>query len=85
MITDFENNCFICGSPKSEIHHLVFGVSLRELADEDKLVVPCCQSCHKAIHENSVAAKMSKIIGQLQFEQNHTRKEFLERYGRSYL
>lgn len=85
MIVKDEQYCFICGRPKTQVHHLVFGIALRKLAEEDKLVAPICDQCHCAIHENYAAGQMSKMIGQLCYEKTHTREEFRERYGRSYL
>ena len=94
MITEFQNICVICGKPRKEIHHLVFGRGMRPLADADGLTVPLCMSCHKAIHYNGVASEMSKIIGQLEYEmeqvkkgvpQEVARENFRKRYGRSYL
>lgn len=85
MVTEYECICFICGNAASEIHHLVFGRGMRKLADEDGLTAPCCNRCHKAIHEELRMGKMSKICGQLLYEKTHTREEFRKRYGRSYL
>lgn len=85
MITEFKDICAICGAPKEEIHHLVFGTSGRQLAEEDGLKLPVCSKCHKEIHLNSAASRLSKIVGQLQFEQTGTREQFRQRYGRSFL
>ena len=94
MITEYKDICLICGKPKEETHHLVFGRGLRELADEDKLTIPMCNRCHKALHYNGLSANLSKIIGQLEFEieqvkqgvpQEVARENFRKRYGRSYL
>lgn len=87
MITQYKEICLICGKPASEIHHLVYGRGLRELALEDGLEAPLCGSCHKDIHYSGVAGTMSKIIGQLQWESEHEegREGFRKRYGRSYL
>lgn len=93
-ITDYTKYCFLCGSPTSETHHLVYGGALRKLADDDELFVPVCRNCHNEIHNNPTAGKMSKIIGQLAFELNenahkgdikNARENFRKRYGRSYL
>lgn len=94
MLTNYDNICVICGKPKQHIHHLVFGVGLRVLADEDKLITPICEECHSEIHNNGVASGLSKIIGQLVYEmelvkkgvpQEMAREQFRKRYGRSYL
>ena len=83
--------CAICDQPNAEIHHLVFGVANRRLADEDGLVMPVCRNHHEFFHNN---ARVSKIIGQLMFERDRcaegiepdkAREIFRARYGRSYL
>lgn len=100
MITEYSDICVICGKPKQETHHLVFGRGMRELADADGLTIPLCGECHKAIHYNGTAAALSKIVGQLQWEyeamaeeypmyldtlRQGKREAFRKRYGRSYL
>lgn len=91
QITEYMDNCIFCGRPTNEKHHLVFG-SDRQKAEEDGLVIPICSNCHtmnrntEKIHGNSMACKLSKIVGQLLFEsQLGTREEFRKRYGRSFL
>lgn len=94
MITEFENICVCCGKPKTDIHHLVFGRGLKELADADKLTAPLCRDCHRELHETGIGGHLSKIIGQLEFEAQLmdkglpraiARENFRKRYGRSYL
>lgn len=95
MITEFEDICFICGKPREEVHHLIFGRGMRNLADKDKIVAPMCFDCHKRLHLDGMAADMSKIIGQLAWEKKYitdksaaeqdARQAFKDRYGRSYL
>lgn len=94
MITNYMDNCILCGTPTQDIHHLVYGRGFRKLSDEDRLVIPVCRDCHKEIHENGVAGKLSKIVGQLAFEKEQvncgssaisSRELFRRRYGRSYL
>lgn len=94
MVTEYTEICAICGKPKSDVHHLVYGRGMRPLADADGLTIPLCEECHKLIHEIGIAGVMSKIIGQLWYELNLVRKGipheiarqmFRERYGRSYL
>jgi len=94
MLTEFNNICLVCGKPKQEIHHLVFGRGLRELADKDRLTIPLCSECHREIHKNGVAAHLSKCLGQMEYEmeqvkkgvpQEVARESFRKRYGRSYL
>jgi len=94
--------CALCGQNADFTHHLIFGRGIRPLADEDGLTIPICNNCHNMaikpqhrIHENSTAEKLSKMLGQMQFERDYiakhgagveeAHKAFMKRYGRSYL
>lgn len=79
-------------------HHLVFGNGRRDMSDADGLIIPICDNCHtigkNAIHDNPVAEKLSKMLGQAIWERNclasnaaleAARKEFMRRYGKSWL
>lgn len=93
MITEYADYCILCDKPRTAIHHCVFGVGRRNLADEDGLTMPLCDSCHKAIHQGKMQT-LSKIIGQLLYERNkcaegmtteEARVSFRRRYFESYL
>ncbi len=91
IITD-EDRCFFCGGKRQCDHHLLFGMGNRELAEKDGLKVPSCNKCHnlgqiiERIHENPMAEKLSKMLGQAIYEAKiGTRDEFRRRYGKSYL
>jgi len=93
MITEYADYCILCNRPRTAIHHCVFGVGRRNLADEDGLTMPLCDSCHKAIHQGKMQT-LSKIIGQLLYERNkcaegmtveEARESFRRRYFESYL
>lgn len=94
IVTNYMDNCLLCGVPTQDVHHCVYGRAERRLSDEDGLVIPLCRGCHDTIHKNGVAGKLSKIIGQLAFEKaqvgagasiENSRELFRRRYGRSYL
>jgi hypothetical protein len=94
MITNYEDFCIICGKPKTDVHHLVFGNAKRRLADTDGLTMPLCRECHEKMHNVKEMQVMSHIIGQLFFERNmcttgvspeEAREHFRHRYGISYL
>lgn len=89
-----EKLCFLCGKPKQQEHHLIFGRGLRPLCDEDGITAAVCCGCHMLIHESEKLGTASKIIGQLQYEMDRVnegiepcraREMFRERYGRSWL
>lgn len=97
----FRKYCACCGKPGTVKHHLVFGKSERPLADKDGLVIYLCNDCHNMaekainrIHENPMAEKLSKMLGQMAFEREkayegltreEARQAFMKRYRRSYL
>lgn len=94
MITNYSEYCIICGRPKTDLHHCVFGNSKRRLADADELTMPLCRKHHEAMHKDKGMQVMSHIVGQLFFERNkcadgmtpeEAREEFRTRYSISYL
>ena len=95
ILTNYTENCIICGVPTTNEHHCIFGRGMRNLADEDGLTLPMCPICHDELHKkSSVAAELSRICGQLAFEKwlcekglkaEDAREYFRKRYGKSYL
>lgn len=92
IVTEYTDICYFCQAPAECQHHLIFGRGLRKLADEDGLKVPSCNKHHNTgrvderIHGNPMAEKLSKMLGQAIWENNYgARKQFMKRYGKSYL
>ena len=100
IITKYRSNCMFCGRPTTSQHHFLFGRGVRQLAEEDGIKGPVCDDCHVIgkvlcrIHDNVMAEKMSKIIGQLAWEkrkvaegmtEDEAREAFRKRYGESWL
>lgn len=92
IVTGYERICFFCGRPAECEHHLLFGRGIRELAEQDGLKVPACSNCYnmgkvtERIHDNPMAEKLSKILGQAVYEAKiGNREDFRARYGKSYL
>lgn len=93
----YKDYCFFCFTPSiNGEHHLLFGNGMREKADEDGIKVPICDKCHtmgmkiERIHDNSMAEKLSKMLGQAIYERNEcekgltvdeAREKFRKRYG----
>ena len=93
MITDYKDYCLLCGKPRTDIHHLVFGNSKRKLADEDGLTIPLCREHHESMHNDKAMQAMSHILGQILYERNMcaqnygveaAKESFRLRYGKSY-
>ena len=92
IVTEYQNICFFCGRSAECEHHLLFGRRIKQLAEEDGLKVPSCNNCHnmgkinERLHDNSMAEKLSKQLGQAIYENKiGTREEFRKRYGKSWL
>ena len=92
IVTKYSTICFFCGRPAEAEHHLIFGIGIREICDNDGLKVPICNNCHNMgdvkcrIHDNPMAEKLSKMLGQAIYESRiGTREEFMKKYRKSYL
>lgn len=78
--------CDICGlSMATETHHLICGTSERKLSDRYGLTIDICNSCHTEIHNNNIAGKLSKMLGQAMFEINFTHEEYMKWFKKNYL
>ena len=86
MIQD-RKECFICGRWTGlECHH-IFGGPWRKISDQDGLTCWLCYEHHRGpqgVHMNRDLDLKIKRVGQFIFEQNHTRAEFMQRYGQNY-
>ena len=84
-ITDDLDHCIECGGPKEQIHHCLYGTK-RKHADEDRLTVLFCASCHNRLHntDHSLALKYMRIA-QATYEESHGHAVYMERYGKNYL
>ncbi|WMC91228.1 hypothetical protein [Kineothrix sp. MB12-C1] len=96
----YKDYCFFCGTANiSGEHHLIFGNGRRKLAEEDGLKAPICGKCHTMgekvgrVHDNSMAEKLSKMLGQAIYERNEctkgvslddARENFRKRYNVSF-
>ena len=80
--------CFFCGRyGDTAVHEMVYGRGRRELCKEDGLYVFLCPACHKWEHEVGLERDgvTLKQMAQMAYERNHTREEFMKRYGKNYL
>lgn len=79
ILTDFMGISAFSGSPAECMHHLIFGISNRNLADTDGLILPLTNAEHNLspygtiyqIHDNPAAEKLSKMLGQMAWEKHH--------------
>lgn len=95
-----KGSCFLCNLlgmdahySYLEEHHIFFGTSNRKKSEKYGLKVNLCtwhhkgniNGCREAVHSNREYADMLHKIGQKKFEETHTREEFREEFGRSWL
>jgi len=84
-----ERECFICGTTQNlHVHHIFFGVSNRKLSDKHGMWVYLCLEHHTGntgVHRNRLADLNLKMRAQAEFEKDHTREEFRQIFGKSYL
>ena len=46
VLTKYNGFCIFCGKPTQTEHHLLFGIGIRELAEEDGVKIPVCDAEH---------------------------------------
>jgi len=82
-------HCYYTGKPNPHIHHVFFGSS-RKYAEQDGFIIPLSPRLHNmsdvGVHFNRQFDLELKQQCQKYYEENiGTRKEFIERYGKSWL
>ena len=89
IIVNCMDNCFVCGSPYTEIHHVIYGTANRKLSDKYGLVVPLCHEHHRGqtgVHFNRDFDTSLKKLAQEKFNAVYgANKSFLEVFGKNYL
>lgn len=88
VLVDDMEHCVECGNDMINIHHIYPGIANRKIADADGYVIPLCRKCHTGCHGIHFNKKLDlkwRQIAQGHYEQAHTRREFIKRYGMSYL
>ncbi len=90
-----DGTCYLCMEllgnytvyPVVHEHHIFDGPN-RQLSEEDGLKVYLCVRHHildkDSVHENIDQMRYLQEVGQRAYEREHTRQQFMERYGRNY-
>lgn len=85
-----KSECFICGNPDTERHHVFFGSKNRQISEKHGFVVDLCYIHHRGTY--GVHGKYGHQLDlqlkqhcQREFEKTHTREEFIKLIGRNYL
>lgn len=81
--------CAMCGKWRPLEEHHVFGASNRKKSEKYGFTVYLCHDCHNeppdGVHHN--AKNMLRLHQKYQriFEQTHSREQFMQEFGKSYL
>lgn len=84
MTTDLEN-CFCCGRPADDTHHVFGGTSKRDESTQWGLMVPVCRFCHEEIHRNPQIQTELHEAGQHAFENAYPGVNFRKIFGKNYI
>ena len=83
--------CYICASTRNLERHHVFGGAFRKKSEKYGAVVDLCHFCHneppEGVHHNADRMLALRQIYQtkLMLDNNWTRSEFIEQFGKNYL
>lgn len=84
----YRSACELCGRPATQRHHVFFGTANRKKSEEWGMVARLCLDCHTGqggVHLNRQKDLALKRKYQTLFEMKHSKKEFMEVFGRNYL
>lgn len=88
-IMQTKKECFICGCQKNlEDHHIFGGTANRKKSEKYGLKAWLCYEHHReneGVHLNRILDLTLKAAGQKKFEEEHTREEFRNEFGKSWL
>lgn len=81
------DECFFCHTTQGlHTHHCIHGNANRKWADLYGLTVRLCYLCHQKVHETDRAMDLVLIqYAQREFEKTHSRDEFRQIFGKSWL
>lgn len=87
VFTDDTEHCFVCGRPYPQIHHMMNGANKKK-AEKYGLILPLCLNHHtgaEGVHSKPEKMLACRQMAQRKFEEEHTREEWLSKFGKSYL
>ena len=92
IIPNDDEYCFLCKKGGKYIkgtdkHHMVFGTSKRQLADEDGLFIQLCHWHHMMLHQQGLyKEEMLKLAEETWLDHyGKTKEDWIKRYGKNYL
>lgn len=78
----YNGQCVMCGSNQIHMHHIYAGNN-RKNSTKYGMIVPLCYRHHEWVHKTNY--RKFKEDAQREFEETHSREEFIKIFGRSYL
>lgn len=82
-------HCYLCGQHGPVETHHIFQGAYRKKAEYHGFVVKLCHWCHNeppgGVHHNKENRIKLRQTAQREYEQTHTREQFIAEFGRSYL
>jgi hypothetical protein len=86
---DMYKECYFCHSVTHLEKHHVFGGAYRGKSESNNFTVTLCHWCHNeppdGVHFNKDRRNYLKRIAQKEFEQTHTREQFIAEFGKNYI
>lgn len=84
ILTEDLTTCYLCRQPKDDIHE-IYGGANRKISMANGFCVPLCRHHHRQVTDDNEQNRKLKETCQRVYELNHTRSEFRNLIGRSYL
>lgn len=81
---DKEHVCFNCKGWASDVHHIFSGTANRRQSERYGLKVWLCRQCHQEAHKGGALNLWLRQTAQAQFEETHTREEFIKIFGKNW-
>ena len=88
IVVDDLSECFFCGRPATEIHHILHGTANRKIADRYGLIVGLCHEHHTGdtgVHFDPDKDLYLKQLAQRKFTEKHSEALWQKEVGRNYL
>lgn len=84
-ILQSNRECYFCGNPVVDPHHVRLGGCSKKKAEEYGLIVYICRKHHTELHNNEVIKKSVQQYAQHTLEKTMTREEYMQIFKKNYL
>lgn len=82
------DECFLCGRPATETHHIFGGTANRKLSERYGLTCRLCHNCHlgtDGAQYDPEKNRMLKIEAQIAFEEIYGHEKWMQVFRRNYI